>query len=85
MVAGFNRGYQDFELTYRTCTPRSQSGNQPLHRGRLEYLTRPDGPLCQLTTRSSTALCRRMADGPIHDPNRVMIAAWLVVGSNGQL
>ena len=48
MVAGFNRGYNGFQHA------GSFRRDPPLHRGRLENLARPDGPLCQLNARSSS-------------------------------
>ena len=51
MIAGFNRGYNGFQQTYRTCTPAADGRDPPLHRGRLEDLARPDRPLRQLARR----------------------------------
>ena len=55
MIAGFNRGYNGFQQTYRTCTPAATRRDPPLYRGRLEDFARSDRPLRQLERGSKPA------------------------------
>ncbi len=48
MVASFNRGYNDFQRSYRSLHAGRDRRDQALSHGRLEDLARSDGPLRQL-------------------------------------
>ena len=57
MIAGFNRGYNGFQQTYRTCTPAATVAIRRYIEEGVEDFARPDRALCQLNlawTRSSS-------------------------------
>ncbi len=49
MVASFNRGYHDFQRSYRSCTPAASTAITRYLRRGLENLARSDGALRQLS------------------------------------
>ena len=67
MIAGFNRGYNGFQQTYRTCTPAAIGRDPPLYRGRLENFARPDRALCELGRSTGTRSIFDL-DGTLTDP-----------------
>ena len=76
MIAGFNRGYNGFQQTYRTLHAGRQRRDPPLYRGRLENLQGPDGALRQLGRGSDLGFARlRRCECRIRDDGFILIPA----------
>ena len=54
MIAGFNRGYNGYQQTYRSLHPGRDRRDPPLCRGRRENLARPDRALRKLSRRRAS-------------------------------